>query len=487
MHNQLIRISLILLFAALLGGIVVTGLPGVELVIPFVIGIIAVSVIAGFGEKGEYDFFELKRAVSLVVLLIFSISTIFRILLGDYFGYSQETLVKAELISLVGFISYLFGYRIVSKQTVNFRFKNALLKIGKPTNSSLLVLGFLILTGQLMAIITKRYSTANPGVSAGPWDNIINIILTFGIVLLFVFALRYKASRLKYRYLLRSGLVVLFLSNLSLGLISGWKGSVLLVLLIPFIAFYYTTKKFPIKPFIIVIIIFIFVVYPLMSLYRGLSIFNPNLSNVAPSLTESMDAWQFVMQNKNIAFGAGEGISSMLLFRLDMIEPLTRLIDFTRIPDGLLYGKTLSLFFISLFVPRLLWAEKPDIDIGKWFGYEYGYTNYFGQSSIAMTIFGEFYLNFWWIGLIIGMGLIGFLHGFIYKSLSPYKDGDELHKSLYILCMLTTANVQGSFAVQYAGLFKQFLIWIIIWYAFVKFAPQKNHKMENTNTIKAAL
>lgn len=74
-----------------------------------------------------------------------------------------------------------------------------------------------------------------------------------------------------------------------------------------------------------------------------------------------------------------------------------------RVP--LQYGWSLSYIAIS-YVPRFVWPDKPLTTIGKWV------TDNFGsgpgiESATGPSWIGEFYFNFGWAGIVIGMGLLG--------------------------------------------------------------------------------
>jgi hypothetical protein len=78
--------------------------------------------------------------------------------------------------------------------------------------------------------------------------------------------------------------------------------------------------------------------------------------------------------------------------------------------DGFLGGATLEYLGFA-FVPRFLWPEKPVIAKGAWFALRIGQANVLsdGQitNSVNMTIPGELYLNFGWLGVVVGCALFG--------------------------------------------------------------------------------
>jgi oligosaccharide repeat unit polymerase len=70
------------------------------------------------------------------------------------------------------------------------------------------------------------------------------------------------------------------------------------------------------------------------------------------------------------------------------------------------------------FIPRIIWADKPILSLGQWITDNYGagpdITSNTGSSWI-----GEFYLNFGYAGVIVGMGVLGayfrFLHEIFFR------------------------------------------------------------------------
>jgi len=79
-------------------------------------------------------------------------------------------------------------------------------------------------------------------------------------------------------------------------------------------------------------------------------------------------------------------------------------------------GRTLGLFFVS-FIPRILWPNKPDINIGQWITDVYG-SGPGITSSTAPTPIGEFYLNFGVSGIVFGLIFLGIVLRLAHETLS---------------------------------------------------------------------
>jgi hypothetical protein len=76
------------------------------------------------------------------------------------------------------------------------------------------------------------------------------------------------------------------------------------------------------------------------------------------------------------------------------------------------YNGEASLPLVYAFIPRVLWPEKPSVELGSWFALEIGVatvSQFTGRSnnSVNMSIPGQLYLDFGWLGVALGGILIG--------------------------------------------------------------------------------
>lgn len=97
-----------------------------------------------------------------------------------------------------------------------------------------------------------------------------------------------------------------------------------------------------------------------------------------------------------------------LLSRLSTHNQLTQVVRITK-EDGYLDGETFE-YLAYAFVPRFLWPEKPLIAKGSWFALRIGQARIDKgriTNAVNMTIPGEFYLNFGWLGVILGTAFFG--------------------------------------------------------------------------------
>jgi oligosaccharide repeat unit polymerase len=118
---------------------------------------------------------------------------------------------------------------------------------------------------------------------------------------------------------------------------------------------------------------------------------------------------------------------------------------------------------IYLFIPRFVWQNKP-IDMGTWIT-----MNLRGESnsltSATATNFGEMYLNFGYLGIILGSYILGFLLKVIviyYKFQQNSKNSMGICVSL-ILSFLLFEQWRGSFGYTFLIYFVLLLPFIIIY------------------------
>ena len=106
-----------------------------------------------------------------------------------------------------------------------------------------------------------------------------------------------------------------------------------------------------------------------------------------------------------------------LTSRMTSFNQLSRVGDLVEI-NGFYDGSTLE-YLSYAFVPRFLWPEKPSIAKGAWFALEIGqaWVRPDGRitNSVNMTVPGELYLNFGWLGVLIGCLAFGGLLGVLWS------------------------------------------------------------------------
>jgi hypothetical protein len=105
---------------------------------------------------------------------------------------------------------------------------------------------------------------------------------------------------------------------------------------------------------------------------------------------------------------------------------------------GLYMGKA-SAPLAAALIPRALWPDKPKIALGAWFAVEIGagvQTETWFNNSINMTIPGQLYLDFGWVGLVIGCMLVGMLLNWLWQHSGFYVSSFNLFGVFFGVFML---------------------------------------------------
>lgn len=105
---------------------------------------------------------------------------------------------------------------------------------------------------------------------------------------------------------------------------------------------------------------------------------------------------------------------------------------------------------LTVFIPRLIWPTKPDVQVGQLMNREF---NISAQQDvyISPSHLGELYWNFGWPGVIVGMALVGALLGYINTRCDLSRRSSLtalliMSVTIYAVCI----RFEGSIATGYA-------------------------------------
>ena len=151
------------------------------------------------------------------------------------------------------------------------------------------------------------------------------------------------------------------------------------------------------------------------------------------------------------------------------IPKLKFLMDYVIVNADFRYGAFL-LNTILLYIPRTLWPSKP-VNIDTEFGFAVYGTYSYGSGGVPPTVFGEFFWDFAWIGLILASILSAYLIVMGDKILLKYKNVIFI-KVIFVSGFLWMGwGVLGSgFSSFFNGAtLKAATIFIIFYLAFIRF------------------
>ncbi len=146
--------------------------------------------------------------------------------------------------------------------------------------------------------------------------------------------------------------------------------------------------------------------------------------------------------------------------------------------EGFYNGETLE-YVAYAFIPRIIWPEKPLITPGQWFaekigrGWRMSETQF--SNSINMTLTGEFYLNFGWIGAIAGVVFMTFIYAVFWEATGFYEIKNNPIGQALGIAILFQATVSSS-AAGILNLIFSYLATLAVSYLFISLAKRRKNR-----------
>jgi hypothetical protein len=136
--------------------------------------------------------------------------------------------------------------------------------------------------------------------------------------------------------------------------------------------------------------------------------------------------------------------------------------------EGYTNGSTLA-YVIWGAVPRIFWEDKPVVNRGQWFTSDVGFsmTAESATTSTGMTSPGELYWNFGWIGVMVGMGGLGFLiSALLWRLASPDPRASLVTMLPYVHVLMNFMVMQDAEA---GTAYLQIVLTFLLYFALAKF------------------
>ncbi len=128
------------------------------------------------------------------------------------------------------------------------------------------------------------------------------------------------------------------------------------------------------------------------------------------------------------------------------------------------YEGVVSAPLLTAVIPRFLWPDKPKIAIGQWFaiaaGAAYQISETTVNNSVNITIPGELYIDFGWVGVIIGCFLFGVLIRMLWNCCEFYASNYNFLGAIfggYLLYLaLTGISIDLQIVINYLSFYLVF-------------------------------
>jgi hypothetical protein len=276
--------------------------------------------------------------------------------------------------------------------------------------------------------------------------------------------------------------------ELFFGIGSGSKGAALMPLILIGLSWNYARPHFSRKQGIVIFLLTALVfaiLFPLNSIYRE--------SLIAAGRNEQSAIQSYVVLSDAAAELAATDpkatvalAAQYLASRLSNLQAVANILRHQELGGERHWGASYALFLPS-FIPRFLWADKPNVTISQSFGVELGYGeaqfyrkgNLGAQTSVAVTRVGELVYNFPPVLAPFGMILFGMLFRWLYEvMLIGRQVSPELAVGAYAFWWyaLLAAGEEGNLASVFSGMIKGTLVMLILFWllGFAKLGATKN-------------
>jgi hypothetical protein len=152
--------------------------------------------------------------------------------------------------------------------------------------------------------------------------------------------------------------------------------------------------------------------------------------------------------------------SMHLLARLSTTAQLTHICRLVE-ERGFLEGETIA-YAVYVLIPRVIWPGKPQVVPGQWFARQVGHGTERASggfsNAINMTVPGELYLNFGWIGVFTGLMVFGTLLRMVWNATDFHAGSRNVFSHvLAFICFVQAVSVGA-----HVGAIFNLLLWYLL-------------------------
>jgi len=402
----------------------------------------------------RFDLFEVLLPVAVLYFLYFGWSAV-------YLKFHPEQSITLSVLpyvtpalalATVGFYAMLAGYRVGFGATRPSRLGELV-----PNGSAFYFLaGSLGLIGQystyLQSRAVLRSDTISPVLAIGQQLDPLFWMAWF-VFWWAVWTRHLRGARLAVLAVIHglAGLVVLVLQI-------GTKERAIMLGAVPIMAFWYARRRLPWRSAIAILLLAVFVVFPVYNQFR---LHDERLGTLA-RLDRTVDSARNWDSTEYFDYSVGA-----FLKRLTIVTSVAAVLRDTGRWVEFEYGRTLFLAPIGLVVPRFLWPDKPNLSIGREFGERFQLVHPLDRRTyIAPSLVGEFYWNFHVPGVVIGMFLYGAWLRWTYRKFGEGGGGDALRKGLYVMFLIGLVHFEGNLAIVFGRFVRSLILaWGLAWFA----------------------
>ena len=383
----------------------------------------------------------------------------------NWFSASQDSVIKALMLTMFGLMMMLCGYYGFWKITSKIR----PLSIGKKFSSKVqLQLAWVLVSIYLMYQLL-------PALSELPsLPTLIDPIGHVGIGILFILSLDRKISGFQR-------LLVLF-SCLFMGYQKFFSTSLMLVPGILFVAFlgvlYWNQKQNVPKKLIALALSIIIILTPVKAMYRLVMDFDFNgigqvsMFEKARLMTDVLIVYSEGSSSLLELLSKGDAIVS----RLGQTPLFSNAVQLTPEKVPYLMGET-YLPLASKFIPRVFWPSKPSDEVGHMYGHRY-YILHPTDDTTSQNLpwIVEMYINFGNFGVLIGMFMVGILFRLLAQYFSAEKN-NYVASAMGTSLIISLFYAESNFSQMIGGVILSFFSLYILTLGLAAFLERYGQKL----------
>jgi hypothetical protein len=322
---------------------------------------------------------------------------------------STDILAPAELVILVGGLLAQVGYHIACRAS---NVQHAALKDWPErtlvfAGTALWVIStWLVWKFQVDIIADTTIAAEKQALGSLSGLQIVGFMLASYLQPLCIIILAYAQCQYRRSYMI-SLLAVVLAVQMVLGFVADIKGAVLIGFALVALTKLLIDGTVPKSRFLLMAAI-IAVVFPVLQANRMLR----------GDLNHAKAAQNFVQTLKKAIATTGEANSGTdraqsFFERMSLKGSVEMIVARTGADVKYQNGHTL-VPLLGVFIPRLIWPTKPDVQTGRVINKEFNLSDQ-EDTYISPSHLGELYWNFGWPGVVLGMPLIGLLLGYVGK------------------------------------------------------------------------
>ena len=397
---------------------------------------------------------------------IFTQEDTFLLMGGEVHYLAEHDVMIALLLAIAGICALQVGYYWFQRSNYRKVIPVAHLPLQKSK-----ALAYCVLVGIFLPVLFT-FQGIIPAELQQPLSSILRVLQNQVLVVIAILGwLVYDRKESKFYTVWMYGLVLVAAMR---GISGGSLEDVVVPIGVLFVVKWLYTGRVPVAPIVVTVMLVIFL-SPVKSDYRERAWYGDDQDLAQQSsltrgqlwIEQATDYWSDTLAgNRDIAEATSSATG-----RTDFIHQVAYIYSMTPSVIPYQYGKTYSFFLVS-FVPRILWPDKPLAGSANvFYAVTYGVTTEEGAktSTFGVSILGEAFINFGWIGVILIMLVQGILLGTMQHSFGGKVSGPG-GQAVFLCFFVYFLNGIGSSAeIMFGGILQN----LILGYLLLLWAREK--------------